>query len=246
MNHRAGRSQVLLTAILPLLGGRASAQDAYFARRQAFNARQPEAVSFVISAAKSDFYSGELIPLQLSFTSTQPKGYFVDTRLQDRVGRLNGTEEFLIDPAAFAEDPLRGLPGGSGGMGGLSGGPILLSGKPFSFEKLLNEWVRFRKPGKYRIAILSRRVTQVTDPARSEYYLRTHGRGDPVELVSNILRLNIAPAATVWMKEQIAEAAKVLSGPADPNEDGRQRRLRAARTLRFWTVRKRPLSLPGI
>ncbi len=231
MNHRAGRSHVLLAVIL--LGGPAGAQDAYLAGWQALHARQPKAVSFTISATKSQFYSGELIPLQISFTSTEPKSFSVDTRLQDRVGRLNYTEEFLVDPAALAEDPLRGLPGERGGMGGLSGGPILLSAKPCTLEKLLNEWVRFRKPGKYRIAVLSRRVTQVTDPTRSEYYLRTHQRGNPLELVSNILTLDIAPAPTAWVKEQISEAANVLDGPVDPNQDAWQQRLRAARVLRF-------------
>ena len=167
--------------------------------------RQPAAVSFQISAAKSQFYSGELIPLQLSFTSTQPKSFLADTRLQDRVGRTNGVEEFLVDPAALTEDPLRGLPGENGGMGGLSGGPCVLSEKPFSFERLLNEWVRFRKPGKYRVAILSRRVMEV-DPTNSEYYLQTHpGEGARLELVSNILTLNIVPAPAAWVKQQIAE-----------------------------------------
>jgi hypothetical protein len=135
-----------LAAILSWWGGHALAQDAYLARWETLHARQPKNVSFLISVEKNEFYLGELIPLQLSFSSTQPQGFLADTRLQDRIGRLNDTEEFLIDPAALAEDPLHGLPGESGGMGGLSGGEILLSGKPFSFEKTLNEWVRFRSP----------------------------------------------------------------------------------------------------
>jgi hypothetical protein len=36
---------------------------------------------------------------------------------------MNHVEQFIVDPASFAEDPLRGLPGEDGGMGGLSGGP---------------------------------------------------------------------------------------------------------------------------
>src|ERR1700676_1344935 len=127
MNHRARQSQVLLAATLLLSSGEVLAQDAFLARWQALHERQPNAVSFLISAVKSEFYSGELIPIQLSFTSTEPKGFSADTRLQDRVGRLNYTEEFLVDPAALAVDPLRGLPGENGSMGGLSGGPILLS-----------------------------------------------------------------------------------------------------------------------
>jgi hypothetical protein len=232
MNHRAAQSQVLLAAILLCFGGLASAQDSYLARWQAVRARQPQAVTFQISAAKSEFYLGELIPLELSFTSTQPKAFSADTRLQDRVGRMNGTEEFLVAPAALTEDPLLGLPGQTGGMGGLSGGPMLLSDKPFTIERLLNEWVRFRKPGEYRIAVLSRRVTPA-DPTRSEYYLQTHPGGAPLELVSNILTIDIVPAPAAWVKRQIADAVGVLNAPADLSEETRQRRLRAVRTLRF-------------
>ena len=210
---------MLLAAIFLIsASGQASAQDAYFARWQALHARQPEAISFLISAPKSDFYQGELIPLQLTFTSTQPQSFLAETRLQDRIGRLNGMEEFLVDPVAFVEDPLSGLPGESSGMGGLSGGPVTLSEKPFSFEKLLNEWIRFRKPGDYRITIISRRVAQ---------------SGAHLELVSNILKLHIDAAPAAWVKDQISGTGKILDAPVDPNQEAWQRRLRAEHTLCF-------------
>ena len=78
------QSQVLFAASL-LLSGAAYAQDTSLDRWQAIHAHQPDAVSFEIFAAKSEFYTGELIPLQLSFSSAQPKGFLADTRLQDRV-----------------------------------------------------------------------------------------------------------------------------------------------------------------
>jgi hypothetical protein len=220
VNHRALQSQVLLAAILSLSIGPLGAQDTYLARWQAIHARQPEAVDFQISAAKSEFYSGELIPLQLSFTSTQPKAFLAETRLQDRIGRMNGAEEFLVDPAALTKDPLHGLPGEGGGLGGISGGPIQLSEKPFAFERLLNEWVRFLRPGQYRIAVLSRRVRQ-------------DGSVAPLELVSNILTLRIVPAPAAWVKQQIADAVRVLDAPTDPNPETQLLRQRAGSTLRF-------------
>lgn len=213
------RIRVWLAGIL-LLTGHAPAQNTPLARRQTLNSTGPADVSFVVSAAKSDYYLGEPIPLQLSFTSTQPNGYRVETRLQDRVGRLNGTEEFLVDPAALTGDPLRGLPGEGGGMGGISGGDITLSATPFTFEKLLNDWVRFRQPGTYKVAILSRRVAPGSNPMR-------------LELVSNVITLNLAPAPADWVRDQLAQAVKILDAPADPNEETRQRRLRAGQTLRY-------------
>ena len=200
--------------------GTAWAQDPFLARWQALHRHQPGAVNFQIFTTKSEFYSGELIPFDLSFTSTQPKGFLANTRVEDRVGRMNGEEEFLVDPAALTEDPLREFPVQTSVIGSLSGAPIPLSEKPFSVERLLNEWVRFRKPGKYRIAVLSRRVTQISDP--------THGR---LELVSNILTLNIVPAPAAWVKNQIAEAVKTLDGPV--TENLREQRRRASQTLRF-------------
>jgi hypothetical protein len=230
VNHWATQSQVLLAAIPILFCCEGWAQDANLAHWQELRAKQPPAVTFEIMAAKSQFYLGELIPLQLSFTSTQPNGFRANSRMQDRVGRMNGIEEFLVDPVALTEDPLRGLPGEGGGMGGLSGGPIVLSARACTFEKLLNEWVRFRKPRKYRVAIVSHRVVQIADPAKAE---QISVLGAQVELLSNILTLDIIPAPTHWIKQQIAASVKILDAPVDPNGEARERRLKAGQTLRF-------------
>jgi hypothetical protein len=110
------------------------------------------------------------------------------------MGRMNYVEEFVADPASFVEDPLQGLQAGTGGMGGLTGGPVALSSKPFTFERVLNEWVRFAGPGVYRVYVISRRVSATDKPGR------------PLELVSNILTLNIRPAPEAWIRQQIAAA----------------------------------------
>jgi hypothetical protein len=73
--------------------------------------------------------------------------------------------------------------------------------------------------GTYRIAILSRRIAQGTNPMR-------------VEMVSNVITLNLAAAPAAWVKDQIAQADKILDAPTEPNEEARQRRLRAGQTLR--------------
>ena len=220
----------LLFALLLLLSQAASAQDAFLDRWQSVRVRQPAGLSFETSAAKSEFYSGELIPLQLSFTCSELKSFVADTRLQDRVGRMNGVEEFLVD-STLIDNPLHGLPGETGGMGGLSGGPLPLSEKPFTFERALNEWVHLRKPGTYRIAILSRRVARAGSGA------------PPIELISNILTIHIVAAPAAWVKQQIAEAVGILDSPADLSEETRQRRLRAGRTLRFLESREAAFEL---
>jgi len=153
-------SRVLSRAVL--LAPLTWAQDAFLVRWETLRSVQPAGVELRIAAPKAAFYSVETIPLTLSFTATNLRSFVADSRLQDPVGRMNYIEEFVPD-SATAEDPLRGLPGETGGMGSLSGGnAILSSDKPFTVERILNEWVRVRAPGRYRIYVFSRRVRQVT------------------------------------------------------------------------------------
>lgn len=229
---QAGLGAMWLGAML-LAAGSASAQDAFFERWKERAGRQPQSVKFIVTAPKTEFFFGEVIPLELKFTSTQPRTFLADSRLQDRVGRMNYTEEFVADPASLSEDPLEGLPGGQGGMGGLSGGPVVLSEKPFAFERALNEWVRFRKPGQYRVYIVSRRVSQIEDPGRSDNNLRLYTAGKQVEVVSNVLTLEIRPPPATWVNEQIAAAKKILDAPPEPNDQTAKEGLRAMRVLRF-------------
>ncbi len=232
MRERAWFSQVLLAAAL-VTPGVALADDAFAARWQQVRAQQPNGAELVISAPNTTFYLGETIPLQLTFSSTQAKSFLADTRLNDRVGRMNYIEEFIVDPASFAEDPLRGLPGEYGAGGGLSGGPSILSENSLSFERILNEWVRFREPGTYRVYVVSHRVRQTSESGRSENYVPMYSRGTAVELASNILTIEIRPAPASWVKEQIAAATRVLDAPATSGGQAAKERVRAARMLRF-------------
>ncbi len=163
-----------------------------------------QGVTFTISLPKTVFYMGETIPLQLAFTSSMPGAYSAAG-----IGRL---ETYNIDPADGTEDPLRGLPGEGGGvLNGMFDGPVMLSAKPFTFERILNEWVRFTRPGTYRVAVVSHRVS----PLR--------------EIASNTLAIEVLPAPAEWVAEQIAAAVKILEA-SDATFDARQR---ASRTLRF-------------
>lgn len=216
---RAGISRVCLGATLLGVG--------------AASAGNPPGVSFSIATPKTEFYFGEAIPLELTFTAAKPQTFLADTRLQDRVGRMNYIEEFVAEPASLTEDPLQGLPGESGGMGGLSGGPVVLSEKPFIVKCVLNEWVRFKKPGLYRIYVISRRVSEAPEPVTADSYLQLLRLGKPLELTSNTVTLRIRPAAAAWINDQIAAARKILDIPVSPNGSNRDERIRAMQVLRF-------------
>jgi len=233
MRQQARSLRVWVAATVLALGPGLFAQDAFLERWKELTGRQPEGVQLMISAPKNEFFLGEVIPFELNFTSTRPRAFLADNRLQDRVGRMNYTEEYVVAPASLSDDPLQGLPGGQGGMGGLSGGPVVLSEKPFAFERVLNEWVRLREPGEYRVYVISRRVNQVEGSGRSDYDLHLHAGGKAVEIVSNVLTLKIRPAPALWLTEQIAAAKKILDMPAAPNDQSAKERLRAIRVLRF-------------
>jgi hypothetical protein len=168
------------------------------------------AVTFTISAPKTAFYLGETVPLQLSFSTSVPNTYTADSRLYDRIGRMNYVEVFQVEPADGVEDPLHGVQGEDGGMGGLSGGPRPLSETPFTFQRDLNEWVRFKRPGTYRVTVVSHRVSGL-------------------ELRSNPVTFEIQPAPAEWIQAQIAAAVRALDAPDSKGEA----RSSAARVLRF-------------
>jgi hypothetical protein len=153
-------------------------------------------------------------------------------------------DQFIVDPVVDSEDPLQGLPGQGGGIGTLHAGPTVLSETPFVSEKILNEWVRFRKPGIFHVHVVSRRVE------------RAGAHGSHMEVASNVLTLEIRPAPAEWVKQQIESAVKVLDAPLEANSgtagkeiaalpprahmfmaplDGgaARKRLLAGRTLRF-------------
>ena len=114
----------------------------------------PEIVLEVsIATNQREFHIGETIPLQLSFSSTIKDRYQINMAQYDRSGRMN-YEHFAISPAQGAVDP---LPTYTGSMGGLTNFTFLGS-KPWTIKLNLNEWVRFTRPGEYRLMVSSNRV----------------------------------------------------------------------------------------
>src|SRR6266404_5400364 len=152
---------------------------------------QSTGVNFEISLPKTTFLLGEAIPVRLVFTSGVPNRFVAEGQTQDRIGRLNWADEYIVEPAEFVADPLKGLPYAKGGMGGIAGPPAVLSHKPSVVERTLNEYVRFQRPGVYRLHVLTRRVRRVVEQP---------GSGQPsLELVSNVVPFEVLPAPEEWV-----------------------------------------------
>jgi hypothetical protein len=176
--------------------------------------------------ARSDqrtFRIGEIIPLELRFSSTIGDKYRLSTQHGDRSGR-NNMDTYAVEPRSGWQDPLDlyyrtgvFIGGGIGGIAWLSAESILITAD-------LNEWVRFDQPGDYRLTVKSRRV-------------RDDGmRSDQLVVESNEVLLHIIAATPEWQEETLREALAVLakSAPVRPHQPGTlDPAWDAVRTIRF-------------
>src|SRR5215471_17468444 len=60
------------------------------------------------------FYIGQIIPIELIFTSSTPKAYQLDMANYDRSGRMS-IEQFRVEPPTGWVDPIGSYLGGIGG-----------------------------------------------------------------------------------------------------------------------------------
>ena len=183
----------------------------------------PSGVSFTIRTAdgRAKYRQGEVITIEMLFTSSLPDTYRLDARTYDRSGHLEA-DTYHVEPEAGTSEPLKdylnGMFGGS--MGGLVPGPPTLETKPYVIAQTLNEFVRLDQPGVYKLYVTNERVGK-PDPARS------FGFRETFKSTSNTIQLEILPADNKWKKQQLQEAlTKIDSG--QETERGA-----ACRTLRF-------------
>lgn len=170
---------------------------------------------------RSVFQIGEMIELELLFTSSAPKKYLVTSFNPPRPHSL---DRVAISPLSGWDDPIGDffrfcsffLEGGL--MGTQS-----LSAKPTIIRLTLNDWVRFKDPGEYQFTVQSDRAG--TRSAMRSFILN-----------SNRLSITIIPANPQWQEQTLRNAVKVLDDTgsfADLTGDRWRARWQATDTLRF-------------
>jgi hypothetical protein len=183
-------------ALLMILAGSALAQTSEVSLR-------------VESASGRQFHVGETISLKLTFESSDADKWTVFY-----TGRrsLFGREEFLVSPKEGTSDPLsfRKFAGGSE-----IGGAMVL-GKPWSMDGDLNQWVRFERPGRYRV----RALVHVSDK-----------QGQNLAVDSNEIEIEIVATAKEWSAEQLWQAVAVVDAPARTDQQTFNARASAVRTI---------------
>ncbi len=178
-----------------------------------------------IASDEREFHIGETIPIQLSFSSAVKDRYHVNLAHYDRSGRME-YERFRVAPARGAVDPLADRPGGIGG--GLTTYKFL-GAEPSTIALNLNEWLRFTRPGEYRLSVTSRRVGR-KDPSTAFGESPVTARGDPI-------KLRIVPATRAWQRAVFDQAVASLEKPRSVTPQELQplerSRRQALETLRF-------------
>jgi hypothetical protein len=182
----------------------------------------PVNLTLRIAGGQTRFHTGEIIPIELEFTSQVPNRFVLDNATGDRSGCLT-IDEFHVDPVDRVNDPLLDYFAAAGGFvgGGPRGMPVL-SERPTVVKLQLNEWFRFDQPGTFRLSVRSRRVTDDAAP-------RT-GRREPLVIDSNVVTFDIVPANADWAAATIASALRLLNSNGqrtDPREGCRMLRFLA-------------------
>lgn len=195
------------------------------AQTAADGARSDVKLTAAIRGGQSTFRIGEVIPLELSFTSTAPGKYQFDNATYDRSGRLH-SETFAVEPRSGWDDPLELYFRSyqcfiGGGLRGIE----TLSNKPALVHLELNEWIRFKEPGRYRITVTSSRLSQ-----NKASFLSS------VPITSNELAFTIISPTKQWQDSTLKAAIAVLDGPAPATHvrlDQSDPRPQAAKALRY-------------
>ena len=165
----------------------------------------PVRLTLRLTDGRLQFRPGEIIPIELEFSSASTKRFTVDGVTYDRSGRLT-IDEFVIDRIDDVTDPMLDYFGSFGGhIGGGIRGMGVLGEKPFTVKLELNEWFRFDKPGRYALAVKSRRVTDesVAPPAVI-----------PVE--SNTITFEILPRDASWEVSEFERARRLIDANQPP------------------------------
>lgn len=178
-----------------------------------------------ISAPKSTFPIGEPIPITMRTTVETDDEFSVRFIERDRSGRTRDyhftatdqNDQPVRDPAPQLNNPL-----------GLGGGGVttqkLTREKPLEQRVLINQWLAFDAPGKYRITAHSRVVHRGAEPFKSE----------AIELTSAPLTLEITAPDESSRQLRLNLAQSVVAIPdRQIDQTNRETRLAVVQNLRF-------------
>ncbi len=174
--------------------------------------------TLTVKGGRITFQQGEPVTVELRLRAAVPGRYWALAGGDTRTVRISRTDEFFAVPADGVADPLRDIPAQiPGGMGGYIDQPRPMQADAIVVERDVNEFLSFRRPGRYNIRATTKRVRAGAVD------------GKVVPLESNALEIEIVAAEAAWAAEQARAAAAVLEARSTDTPET----IRAARTLRF-------------
>lgn len=174
-------------------------------------------------SGRTEFRQGETLGLKLTFLSgAGPDAWMVSITGRDRSVLGLGSDGFVASPSEGTSDPMRYRLGEGFVYSGLGGG--YLRGKPVEALVDLNQWVRFERPGYYRVhgVFHVRPMVPGGVPGRD------------VALDSNDIGITIVAPGAEWQAEQLARDTAILSAwPVKPDNETFEARMAAARSIGY-------------
>ena len=168
----------------------------------------PVTLTLRIVDGRRQFRPGEVIPIELTFNSSVPNRFVVDSATYDRSGRLT-IDRFRIAPINAVTDPMLDyFATSSAFMGGGLRGMGRLGEKPYTVTLELNQWFRFDTPGTFTLSVRSDRVTDEANRQRQSQPIV------PVE--SNAITFQVMPRDEQWEAAELERALQILNQPAAP------------------------------
>jgi hypothetical protein len=173
----------------------------------------------------TQFRMGEAIDLTLTFETSSPDTWMVRITGKDRSVLGLERDGFPTSPAEGTSDPMRYRFGGPVAYSGPGG--MFLHEKTTVAHVDLNQWVRFERPGYYRVHGL---FHAGPSPLRG---VDQPGADQNVTLESNEIGIEIVAADAEWQKRQLREDVAVLNVvPVKTDNETFEARMDAAR--RIW------------
>ena len=159
----------------------------------------------------AEFHVGEVIPIKLVFGTTAPGTYEVNVTSR-YPQRIPMPDSFKVEPQSGWVDPLEGYREAlSRAMdtGGLTGSNIPIGTTPVTFPLILNDYIRFSRPGHYMIQVRDSRVFPIL--ADKDVRIGPGPMATSIVLTSTPLEIIILPTNSEWQEQQVRAAIAVFA-----------------------------------
>ena len=154
----------------------------------------PPGLTLHISTPRNVYFTGEPIPITLTYEMAGPGKAEIWMGEYDRGGRISDLSWYVVGPdGRYAPDPIEGLT--SGFEGGIGMTAVASQGHSVTQTFYVNEWAWFGQPGAYEIAVISFRSDRL-------------GGGGGV--ASDRIKVSISPATDKQINDAIRTYESII------------------------------------